>query len=352
MSPWHSQAIPAKSWRLYCALTAERRSGIVAKENAQFMTAEQSIQHFTTQTVPHAMRFDYWLTVLRQSLWPVTEWTVPQNFNVELREASLGCLSTMAETISPSDAHRTPRDVENSGDRCYLLFANQLPWVVAHRDRCERCEPGEAVLVDSQGELQTKAPAGFQGCIIKLPVNWVRTWLPDPELLIGRRIPWDSKWGRAFLPMVRQLTPELAAAPPLPHGVLVDQLGAMLGLIAGEAETRTRPEFLKKIQNCILERCSEPQLTAADVAASLNLSSRDVHRVLATNNMTFASQLLDARTNAALRMLTSRSFNPLTVTEIGRQAGFLSTSYFSRVIRKKTGRSPVEFRQSTASIIR
>src|SRR5262245_61955323 len=79
------------------------------RRGRHLMSAEPSIQLFSTQTVPRGMRFDYWLSILRQSLWPVTEWTVPRDFNVELREAPLGCLSSMTETISPSDAYRTPR---------------------------------------------------------------------------------------------------------------------------------------------------------------------------------------------------------------------------------------------------
>jgi len=35
------------------------------------------------------------------------------------------------------------------------------------------------------------------------------------------------------------------------------------------------PDLLKKIRDCIRQRCSEPQLTGADVAASLKISPRD-----------------------------------------------------------------------------
>ncbi len=115
--------------------------------------------------------------------------------------------------------------------------------------------------------------SGLQANILKLPKHWVQSWLPDPNFLVGRAILRDSRWGQALSPMVRQPTPELVAAPPLPHGVLVDQLGAILPLIAGEPEP-AMPDLLKKIRDCIRQRCSEPQLTAADVAASLKISPR------------------------------------------------------------------------------
>jgi AraC-like DNA-binding protein len=310
------------------------------------MSDEQSIQSFSTHAVPQGMRFEYWMSILRQSLWPVTGWTdLPEDFGFELREASLGSIASMSEKVSRHRSYRSRKDVEHSRDRCYLLFANQLPWDVAHNGYRDRCDRGDVVIVDSEGELETSAESGFDGIILKLPVDWLRTWLPEPDSIAGQRIARDSRWGRVLSPMVRQLTPELAASPPLPAGVLVDQLGVTLALITGESEAGAMPDLLKKIQDCIRQRFSEPQLTAADIAVSLNVPARILHRALAAGNTTFASQLLDARTDAALQMLASPSFKRLTITEIGRQAGFLSSSYFSRVVRKRTGRTPLELRR-------
>ena len=309
------------------------------------MSAELPIQRSSAEAVPERMRFDFWMSTLRQSLWPVSEWQVDDKFSFELQEAALGCLTTMRETISAHYSRRTRIDVEGSGDRCYLLFANQFPWQVAHNGREERVLGGDCVLVDSQGELETNAPYGFRGVILKLPVNWVHTWLPDPKLLVGSRIGIDSRWGPVFSPIVSQFTPDLAAAPPLPSGVLVDQLGAVLGLIAGDAESREIPALLAKIQDRIRERCTEPQLTAADVATSLQIPPRMLHRILGANNLTFASQLLEARVTIALQILTSASCSHMTTLEIARQTGFLSASHFARMVRKRTGHNLPELRR-------
>jgi AraC-like DNA-binding protein len=287
------------------------------------------------------------MSILRQSLWPVSEWRDIQDFTVELEEASLGRLTTMTERISAHQSHRTRSDVEGSGDRCFLLFANRLPWAVAHNGHNEQFDRSDCVLVDSQGELETSAPAGFCGLILKLPVDWVESWLPNPDLLVGSRIARESRWGKVFLPIISHLTPEFASAPSVPHGVVVDQVGALLNLMAVESDAHETSRLLQKIRDRIRERCSEPQLTAADVAASLNLPSRTLHRVLAANKLTFAPMLIEARLSVALQMLTAPSAAHLTIPAIALKSGFLSDTHFMRAIRKRTGHTPQELRRLT-----
>jgi len=45
-------------------------------------------------------------------------------------------------------------------------------------------------------------------------------------------------------------------------------------------------------------------------------------------------------------MLTSPLFDRVTTAEIGRRAGFLSASHFARVMRSRTGRTPLQLRRA------
>jgi transcriptional regulator GlxA family with amidase domain len=94
-----------------------------------------------------------------------------------------------------------------------------------------------------------------------------------------------------------------------------------------------------------MQRCTEPQLAATDVAASLGISVRTLHRVCAAAKETFGEKLIEARARVALRMLTSPLFKRVTTAEIGRRAGFVSASHFARVIRSRTSRTPLELRR-------
>ncbi|HMF93399.1 MAG TPA: helix-turn-helix domain-containing protein [Vicinamibacterales bacterium] len=138
----------------------------------------------------------------------------------------------------------------------------------------------------------------------------------------------------------------------MPWSVLSDQVGSLLALTASGLRSETPAygpavrSLHERIQECIAQRCTEPQLTAADLAASLSISVRTLHRVLAAAHATFSDQLIEARARVALRMLTSSLFNRVTTAEIGRRAGFLSASHFARVMRHRTGQTPLQLRRA------
>ena len=173
-------------------------------------------------------------------------------------------------------------------------------------------------------------------------------------MLVAQRIPGNSLWGLALSSYVSELTPDLAAAPPLPLSVIADQVGSLLALTASGLRDATLAyspvvrSLHERVQDCLMQSCTEPQLTAADVAASMNISLRTLHRIFAAASGTFGGKLIEARARVALRMLTSPSFNRLTTAEIGRRAGFLSAAHFARVMRNRTGRTPLRLRHEGA----
>jgi AraC family transcriptional activator of tynA and feaB len=120
----------------------------------------------------------------------------------------------------------------------------------------------------------------------------------------------------------------------------------MLALVAGDADARGAPALLAKARGCIRERCAEATLTAGDVAATLNVPPRVLHRALAAGRTTFASALLQARVELAVALLAASASSTHTVADIARQAGFASASHFSRVVRHRTGQTPQGLRRS------
>ncbi|MGV9870649.1 AraC family transcriptional regulator ligand-binding domain-containing protein [Rhodococcus koreensis] len=87
-------------------------------------------------------------------------------------------------------------------------------------------------------------------------------------------------------------------------------------------------------------RCSIEQ-----VARSLGVDRRTVHRHLAKSGETFTSVLDSTRAELAKRMVTGRRYS---LTEISEMLGFSTPSSFSRWFHQQFGMSPREWRKHTA----
>jgi len=321
------------------------------------VASSPEIISWSTTDVPQRQRFDYYASALTSTLVPMAvQSPCPGGFWADMQIADLGLLSVVRQIGS---AHRCYReDPEHGRDepRSFHLVINlSTPWRIAHRGR-ECMAPGDAMLTDSRFNHDIHVDHAYEFVNLKLSESWMRQWVPSPASLVGRRIAADEGWGRALTAFAAQLSPRfLGEASPLPLSLISDQLGALLALMANELNapahrpTRADNALEQRIKEVIVQRCAEPALTAAVVAASLDISTRSVHRGLARFGETFGAILMNARVDLALRMLESPLFRRLTTAEIGRRAGFSDASHFTRVLRRCFGATPAQIRRGRGS---
>jgi AraC family transcriptional regulator, positive regulator of tynA and feaB len=278
------------------------------------------------------------------------------NFNAEMTAAQIGPLTVSRLGGAQQNSDRTRRDIARTHEFAFhLIVGVGCKWRYWQKEREAILLPGDVVLADTRNELSAHWPADCLALNVQLPIEWLQAWIADPRQLVGRRISHESGWGKVLSNYISQVTPELAIAPPLPANVMADQMGALLALAAQEVQGYVSKVQVPNIQQhariraCIEQRCMELQLTAADVAASLNLSSRTLHRTLAAHGETFGKNLINARLDVAFRMLHSRTFDHVTVAEIGKRAGFLDPSHFSRVCQVRFGNTPSSLRHNRDS---
>ena len=163
----------------------------------------------------------------------------------------------------------------------------------------------------------------------------------------------DSQWGRVLASYFAQLSPEFVVHAPLPQAVLIDQLGALLALTASElsgsraVSTPAERSVRDHVYDHIRQRCADTSLQAADIASSLNISRRTLHRALGACGDTFGAMLIQARVDLAVRMLQSPLFDRVTTAEIGRRAGFSDASHFVKALRRRTGQTPLQMRRAS-----
>ena len=318
-------------------------------------SAESRIARWSTADVDLSQRFDYYSDALSTALTPMQVRAcdhTPSAFTAETRSATLGSIDVLHQIGDASQAYRGPAEIARSQGHSYHLIINlTAPWGVTHRGSI-KLDPGEAVFTDSNYGHHLVL-SHYSIINLRFEEQWIRAWLPLPNILTGRKIAATSNWARALISFVRQLSPEFVVEAPLPSAVIADQIGALLALVAHDmsgghtAPTRVNRAMSERIEDTTIQRCSEAGLTAEGIAKSLNISTRTLHRCLAACGKTFGALMQKSRVEVAARMLESPLFKRLTVAEIGRRAGFSEASHFSRAFKQRTGYSPAELRRGS-----
>jgi AraC family transcriptional regulator, positive regulator of tynA and feaB len=311
------------------------------------------IVRLSTSAVAPADRLSYWSSILSSALTPSALSTeTPLEFESELTALELPSIAIVAQRGSPQRAIRARSEIRRTSRHCFnLVLVLSGSWQVTHVTPT-RFGVGDLIFYDSRYPLDCDLLLSWSGVNLQLSEQFVRKWLPNPAWLSGRRIARDSQWGRVLASYVAQLSPEFVVQAPLPEAVLIDQLGALLALTATElsgrraVSTPAEHSVRDQIHDHIKQRCSETSLQAADVASSLSISKRTLHRALATYGETFGVMLIQARVDLAVRMLQSPLFDRVTTAEIGRRAGFSDASHFTKVLRRRTGQTPLHMRRA------
>jgi AraC family transcriptional activator of tynA and feaB len=314
---------------------------------------EDRLVKLSTDAVEIKHRFDYWVGAISEVMFSLAS-TSPDttNFASHMTGATLEGLLLMNIEGSARNSFRTKGALKNAAKHTYHLMGDYRDVsAINWQGNFVSLAPGDLILTDSRYVQSGHYAHGLKGFHVKIDAGWVQRWLLYPERLVGRRIPGDIGWGRVLSTFMRSLTPELVVSSPLPQKVMADNLGSLLGLVEREvlalpgADICGARQMQESICDVIRQRASEPGLTAADVAKTLNISERTVHRALAGAKNTFAALLLRERIDIAKRMLESRNLEMLTTGEIGRRAGFGDPSYFVRAAVRNLGATPSQYRE-------
>jgi AraC-like DNA-binding protein len=312
------------------------------------------IMRWSTAAVPAASRFDYFAEALASSMMPMNvSCEQPSEFQITLEAAAMGPIAiTRIEGVSHRSGRGRQEMSHNAPDSFHLVMPQTATCLLDHRGAM-RLQAGEVAFVDSRLGHEFELGHDHRNIHLSMPSDWVRQWLPTPEVLVGRALPRDSSWVRALVAFAVGLTPEFVARSPLPTSALVDQAGSLLALVAAEQGRPTLPPtpaergLVERVRDCIRQRATEPGLTADAISLAVGVSKRTLHRVLAAGGQTFGALLMTARAEAAAHMLRSRHHDRLSVAEIGYRAGFVDPSHFARVLRKHTGATPAQIRAAS-----
>ena len=269
----------------------------------------------------------------------------PNQFAAYWRSSAIGALRLI-------ELQATPQTVRHEGERGHdseptfqLLYCAKAPIASRVGQQDFRVGEGEFVLVDNAEPYEMRM-AAHRAIDVVMPVAWLKRWLPDPHQCTARPYSGSEKWGLPLASLLRAIAGGLDDAS-LPRAVIADQLGALLALAVGPTADKLgtyKSGLLQRIKQAIAERYAEPELDPASVAATIGISKRYLHSLLASSGATFLGLLRDIRLERARGLLADPRFDGRQIGEIAWLCGYLDPSYFARVFRRQFGAGPREWR--------
>lgn len=317
--------------------------------SAQTLVSDQS---WSSQGLAPAEALDHWQLWVANTLAP-TEVQAPDKdaFFAHWRSHALGPINLLAFEATPQRVVHKGYQRSSSDPTFQLVYSRRETFATRVGAARFTVNPGEFVLIDNSQPYEMSMEATHEAIDLVMPSSWLLRYLPDPFPFMGRSFSASSGWGLPLGSLLTTISCELDGSA-VPRGQLADQVGALLSLATGyqpSPMSRYRGKIVQRLLNLITERHAEAELKLGDVAAELGISKRYLHALLAETGTTFIGLLNRVRLDRASEMLVDPRFGSLQVAEIAWRCGYLDSSYFARLFRRRFGMRPSDWRSQRLS---
>ena len=277
------------------------------------------------------------------------ESTVPDTFRASWTRYGLGPIDL---NFLECDSQKTSRSIEMAkrDQRPFfeLLYARKGRIQVSHCGETSEVPAGAFVLLSDQKPYSLDFPDGSICLTAHMPEDWLRKWVPDPNALVGKPLGVGGAWSLPLQGLLTAFADAGLETAPLPRFVLADQFGAMCALVANvKSSEKHNSELATRIRRFILEYYPNPTLSPTTIAGHLGISTRHLHRVLATFNQTYSGLLLETRLNKAAQLLATPSQAIVSISDIAWAVGFVDQSHFARLFKSAFNTTPSQYRSTS-----
>lgn len=298
-------------------------------------------QTWSTDLVPEKSRFPAWADLTRALHldWDLS--TSEDDYAAQIRYRRTGTVRVADVVCAPFEGHHAPTAGPGGVVGVQLQLSGRL-----------RCSYGEEEFVITPGDLfvwEDSREGAFVG----------ETEQHQLSLLVPR-----SQVPQSLLPALANSRPLPAAPGTGTLAIVADQLRGIaneMDRLSDEAVNRTvrglfdllelalapvadstpgeRGALLSKIQQYILERLDDTQLSVRSIAAAHWISVRTLHLVFSESGTSVARWVRQQRLERCRRELMSAT-GSTTITSVAFRWGFNDASHFSRAFKQEFGVPP------------
>ena len=295
---------------------------------------------FATEHVPESARVAMWEEHNTASLVGLT-CQVPQRPAFRAREVNLALprLQLASVTASPHAVKRNRRQVADTpAGSLAVYFAVTGEALLSSGDRACTVRPGQVLIVDADRPFVRSFAHGLRELAVTVPYEAIDldTGSSGFPQVVG---PGGAVVARALAALVQR---SLRQPPPDPEHVEHEVLMMLTFIISGSVSNPLALQFLLAAE-LVRRRLADQSLSAAQVAAGVGVSERQLSRAFAHHGESYAHFVLRERLELAHTRLTAAAPDT-SIAEISRCCGFTAAAHFTRAFSALYGCPPRDVR--------
>lgn len=300
-------------------------------------------------------RLDVWQDIIRENFVALDIVADRRaSFRGRVRSTELGHLHVASVWSGPQSCTRTTQ-LARADDDVYLQVGllTQGAAVVQQDGREAVLAPGDFALYETDRAFCWRLEQDWELLVLTWPRGCVQLGDTASQTLTARRL----SGGEGLGAIVGRMLRDLVVAPP---SLSVDgevRLGnEVLDLVTTVAQEEVRPtapqrsgdDLMRRIDDYIVQRLGDPDLSPTDVAAAHFISTRHLHRLFALRQSTVSRHIQHLRLERARLELRHPGRQDRSITDIAWRWGFADLATFSRAFRAAYGTTPTRYRAVSA----
>lgn len=307
------------------------------------------LERYSTTALETPDRAAQWSSIIADTYFPLhLRFRDPARFEgtLERRVSGLAALSRLR--TEAAEYERVPSHIRYSQAEEYLVT---IPCTAAVRFRQAgrevRCEPGSFILERGDEPYRFSYDCRNDLYVMKITRQALADRMRQPDRLCARIFDGRDGMGGLFVETVRRahrMKTEDGADQVLGRH-LVELLALAIDRQAeteGGAQSVVRASHLRRAEELIRRRLTDPTLAPDSIAEGCGISKRYLHALFADTGRTVAQYIREQRLLAARNMLEMPG--ALSMAEIAYRFGFSDQASFSRQFRAMFGQTPSGFR--------
>jgi len=274
---------------------------------------------------------------------------IPDN---RAHRVEMGRMSLVVMRCGSASIRREPSDIRTRPNNV-LTFIHQVRGhsSFTHYGCQIDLEEGDFTLCNNSRQYDLMLHGPNDVIFFRVPASIVKTAIPSPDMLCGRRLAHDESLASLAAAMLQHLSTQ---PPNLLDPEASERAGRhLLDVLANsythvpidqKSGTEVMSSRFWKAKLFIEEHLRDPELNTASIAHHLRLSSRYLRMIFAVSEESPSTYIHRRRLEECAAQLRDARWRQHSITNIAFSWGFNSAPHFARSFRAHFGCSPRDYR--------